>query len=79
MSLILCNVLTHGGRHQQNTTDELEERVDVLEVTVLELGESLDTAEMSIDTLQIDVGVLNTNLEGTSFGLDIIHMIICQT
>ena len=61
-----CTVLIQGGRHQQNTTDELEERVDVLEVTVLELGEDLDTAEMSIDTLQIDVGVLNTNLEGTS-------------
>ena len=63
-----CTVLTQGGRHHQNTTDELEEKVDVLEVTVLELGEDLDTAEMSIDTLQIDVGVLNTNLEGNVTG-----------
>ena len=50
-----------------NTTEELEQRVHVLEATVVELGEDIDTVEQSVDQIQIDVSVLNTDLQGNQW------------
>ena len=47
-----------------NTTEELEERVEVLEVTVALLGEDVNRVEDDIDNLQIETGVLTIDLEG---------------
>ena len=48
----------------QNTTEELEERVEVLEMTVALLGEDVNRVEDDIDNLQIETGVLTIDLEG---------------
>ena len=50
----------------QNTTEELEERVEVLEVTVDLLAEDTNLVEDDIDILQIETGVLGIDLEGNS-------------
>ena len=52
-------------QNRLNTTEELEERVEVLEVTVALLGEDVNRVENDIDSLQIETGVLTIELEGS--------------
>ena len=47
-------------------TDELEERIEVLETTVLELDEDIDNINADINILQADVSDIGNDIEGAS-------------
>ena len=56
------------GYHRgvSNTTDELEERVEILEATVTEFSEDVNVSEDLIDALQI-VNVIATDVTGKTY------------
>ena len=59
-----CSTEPLATTRAANTTEELEQRVEVLEATVVELGKDIDTVEMDVDQIQIDVSVANNDLWG---------------
>ena len=52
-------------QNRLNTTEELEERVEVLEVTIALLEEDVNRVEDDIDSLQIETGFLTIDIEGS--------------
>ena len=53
-----------------NNTDELEERIEVLEATVVELGEDVNLVEHFVGALNIDVSVINDDPDGNQVNLE---------
>ena len=45
-------------------TDELEERIEILETTVLELDEDIDNINADINILHADVSDIDNDIEG---------------